>query len=160
VSDFDFPEIRPAALADSAGVYAACIASIQEGGPKGHTAAEVEAWANRITEARLRSKIESLQFYVAEAAHHGIVGFSALDESTSELAYLYVHPVAMGLGLGRRLVETVECEARRLGLRHLNLVGSLNAVGFYRHIGFVANETIVRDIDGVPIQCVKMSKQL
>lgn len=53
---------------------------------------------------------------------------------------LAVSPAAQGLGLGRRLMETAEAKARRLGLAsiHIDTTATRDAVGFYQRIGFEA----------------------
>jgi putative acetyltransferase len=44
-----------------------------------------------------------------------------LDDETGELKRMYVAPAARGTGLGRRLVDALEAEARALGMRRLVL---------------------------------------
>ena len=52
---------------------------------------------------------------------------------------MYVAPAARGTGLGRRLVETLEAEARALGVRKLVLETGVRqeaALALYRATGF------------------------
>lgn len=63
----------------------------------------------------------------------------ALDTETGELKRMYVSPAVRGLGLGRRLVEALEAEARELGLRRLVLETGTRqeaALALYRAAGF------------------------
>jgi GNAT superfamily N-acetyltransferase len=62
-----------------------------------------------------------------------------LDDDTGELKRMYVAPPARGTGLGRRLVEALEAEARALGAKRLVLetgVRQLAALALYRATGF------------------------
>lgn len=62
-----------------------------------------------------------------------------LDERTGELKRMYVAPAARGTGLGRRLVEALEAEARALGMRRLVLETGTRqhaAIALYRATGF------------------------
>ena len=62
-----------------------------------------------------------------------------LDSETAELKRMYVAPLARGTGLGRRLVEALEAEARTLGVRRLVLETGTRqhaALGLYRASGF------------------------
>ena len=62
-----------------------------------------------------------------------------LDAGTAELKRMYVVPELRGKGLGRRLVDALEAEARALGLRHLVLetgTRQLAAMALYRALGF------------------------
>jgi putative acetyltransferase len=45
----------------------------------------------------------------------GCGGIARFDETRGELKRMYVEPGSRGLGLGRRLLEALEDEARRLG---------------------------------------------
>ena len=62
-----------------------------------------------------------------------------LDAETAELKRMYVAPSARGSGLGRRLVDALEAEARGLGARRLVLetgVRQAPALALYRSAGF------------------------
>jgi GNAT superfamily N-acetyltransferase len=50
-----------------------------------------------------------------EGSAVGCGGVCRFDETRAELKRMYVTPGARGLGLGRRLLEALESEARRLG---------------------------------------------
>jgi GNAT superfamily N-acetyltransferase len=62
-----------------------------------------------------------------------------LDPDTGELKRMFVAPVARGRGLGRRLVNALEAEARALGARRLVLETGIRqaaAIALYRNCGF------------------------
>ena len=62
-----------------------------------------------------------------------------LDAETAELKRMYVSPTVRGRGLGRRLVVSLEAEARTLGVRRLVLetgVRQAAALALYRATGF------------------------
>jgi GNAT superfamily N-acetyltransferase len=62
-----------------------------------------------------------------------------LDPETGELKRMYVDPNQRGQGLGRRLVEALEAEARALGVQRLVLetgTRQLAALALYEATGF------------------------
>lgn len=62
-----------------------------------------------------------------------------LDPSTAELKRMYVDPSLRGAGVGRRLVEALEAEARRLGAERLVLETGTRqtaALALYARCGF------------------------
>lgn len=70
----------------------------------------------------------------------GCGALRVLDAETAELKRMYVAPAARGTGLGRRLVDALEAEARALGVRRLVLETGTRqeaALALYRATGFV-----------------------
>lgn len=69
----------------------------------------------------------------------GCGGVCRFDETRAELKRMYVAPSARGLGLGRRLLDALEAEARRLGYAAVVLeTGNLQqeALGLYTSSGY------------------------
>ena len=63
-----------------------------------------------------------------------------LDVTTAELKRMYVDPVVRGRGVGRALVEALECEARLLGVRQIVLETGTRlapAVRLYEGMGYM-----------------------
>ena len=76
-------------------------------------------------------------------SHHGTpVGCGAvrlIAPDTGELKRMYVSPAVRGKGLGRRLVDALEAEARALGAKRLVLETGTRqaaAIALYRATGF------------------------
>ncbi|HET8790844.1 MAG TPA: GNAT family N-acetyltransferase [Modicisalibacter sp.] len=81
---------------------------------------------------------------VAVGERGGLLGYGTLLFRRNSLnARLYsfcVHPAARGGGLGRRLLEALECEARARGMDKLTLevrADNRVAMGLYRRMGFL-----------------------
>jgi putative acetyltransferase len=69
----------------------------------------------------------------------GCGGIARFDEARGELKRMYVEPGSRGLGLGRRLLDALEVEARRLGYVAVVLeTGNLQpeALGLYTSSGY------------------------
>src|SRR5436309_3518429 len=63
-----------------------------------------------------------------------IVGTASLGRD--QVHAVFVHPARQGRGIGRRLMEAVESEARARGERELILYASQSAVAFYEANGW------------------------
>jgi GNAT superfamily N-acetyltransferase len=65
-------------------------------------------------------------------------------------------------GLGRRIIEASEDDARQMGFRRMDLVATLPGIPLYRAAGYVPT-AVVEDIelaDGVRLPCQAMTKAL
>ncbi len=131
--------IRPARQSDMAPITEIQEASIRVLGAAAYDPTETEAWARFGIEAS-RDLLSQGQFFVGEAGGRvlGVGGWSADVErqDTAWIRYVFVHPDAAGQGLGRRLVEAAEVSALAAGRPRLRLWSSLNALGFYRKLGY------------------------
>jgi DNA-binding MarR family transcriptional regulator/GNAT superfamily N-acetyltransferase len=73
----------------------------------------------------------------------GCVALKFHGESPAELKRMWVSQSARGLGLGRRLIEEAEKNARRMGVRAVRLETNRTlheAIGLYRRCGYVEVE--------------------
>ena len=79
---------------------------------------------------------------VAVAASGRRLGFSVVlpvTDERCELDELFVEPDAMGLGVGRLLVDDAAARAADGGARYLEVIANPNALGFYERLGFEIN---------------------
>jgi GNAT superfamily N-acetyltransferase len=89
----------------------------------------------------------------------GCGGVKRLDGETAEIKRLYLRSSARGLGLGRRLLERLELQARELGYVRVRLdTGDLQpeALGLFRSAGYVE----IGDYNGNPFARHWMEKRL
>jgi GNAT superfamily N-acetyltransferase len=80
-----------------------------------------------------------LMLALENAEPAGCAALRRIDDDRCEAKRLYIRPAFRGLGLGRRLLEWVIAEARRMGYREL--VGDTmpvmsQALDMYRRMGF------------------------
>ncbi|MBU5360634.1 GNAT family N-acetyltransferase [Enterococcus raffinosus] len=85
------------------------------------------------------------------------VRYQKIDESTLNPDRLCVHPDYRNQGLGRKLLDRIELQARQEGCQYSVLSAELSAQSFYEKIGYRVVSDIFEE-DGIP--CVKMQKEL
>ncbi len=100
--------------------------------------------------------VEQTEFFVIADAEW-IAAFGNLDLAKSEIGAMFVHPDFQGLGLGGRILSTLEEIAVKSALSSLSLVATLNAERFYAAAGFLSQKRIKWkhplgfELDGVPM---------
>jgi len=94
-------------------------------------------------------------------AYHG-ASAEPLDPAvdSARIRAFFVHPDWARRGLGRALLELCETEAKAAGFRALELMATRPGLKLYQASGYVADEPVVYDLDGVPIDFVPMRKAL
>ena len=73
---------------------------------------------------------------------------------------MYTSPEFARRGVGRRILELCEADARAEGFRRLELMATLSGRSLYESYGFVAIEDVVDDRGGVPVPLVRMGRAI
>jgi putative acetyltransferase len=143
--------IRPVGIADLDAIAVLQERSIMAFGMPVYGEVKAKAWARLGFEFR-RDLLGPGGFWVAERGDRivGVGGWSpdSLEPDVAWLRYLFVHPQTAGRGIGRRLVDEAERSAGAADRRRLHVWSSVNAIGFYRTVGYR-----VRRRARWPIQC-------
>lgn len=109
--------------------------AVRRGAASAYSAEERRAWAPAPPEvAAFTARIGRGEAFVAEQ-YDILKGFMTLDfDGGIDLAF--VHPEAMGQGVGGRLLVALEAAARARGLQRLHTQASLIAEPFFSRHGF------------------------
>jgi putative acetyltransferase len=106
-----------------------------------------------------RSKYNEILF----VAYFGskLVGFASLLAYTPTIGAMFVHPDFTRLGIGTRLLETIENTAIEKNYRTIYVMSSLSAADFYRAMGYKkTHKSGFWSESKTWIPCVSMQKQL
>lgn len=120
---------------------------------------QIEVWASRLSPDRVRDGVTIGCVYVAEVDGQ-VAGFGRIDVHSAELAMLFVDPAHARRGIGAAILHHLEQVALENGLEFLTLRASLNAVPFYKSMGFSETGKIVHAIDNTDFECMNMHKKL
>jgi putative acetyltransferase len=151
--------IRRATPADAEQITPVHVASIRTLCAKDYTPEQIDAWAGWKSPDKYRAAMAAGEvFFVAEVDGR-VVGFAVLHGD--EVKAVYIHPDYVGSGLGRRLLDAVEAEARTRGVELLQLTSTLTSVGFYKACGYTRGDDHEHRVTGgVMLTCVKFTKRL
>jgi putative acetyltransferase len=124
---------RLAKLADADRLFEVRRRSIIALARKNMSAAEAEAWAERLTLAGMERKIRELEIWVAEVGD-AVVGWGAFRGD--RLEGLYIDPEFAGRGIGTALLGFLEALMRARGVATVRAEASSNAEQLYLRHGY------------------------
>ena len=159
----DAVRLRPVRATDLAAIAAMQEISIMAQGAPVYGEAKARAWARLGYQFR-HDLLGEGGFWVAEQEHRilGVGGWSpdSLEADLAWIRYLFVHPEAIRRGIGRRLVEQAEHSACAADRPRLRVWSSLNAVAFYRAVGFLPERRARWPVrTGIELDYVLMGKR-
>jgi putative acetyltransferase len=111
-------------------------------GAKGHySPADIQAFADYVRSPRYADVLLGNRAYGAWVGSQmaGVAAWSIGEgkSPTARILGVYVHPLFGSDGIGSRLVEYIEDEARAAGHRALEASVTLNAAGFFERLGYL-----------------------
>ena len=126
-----------------------------------YTPKQIDSWAANIVAVAYIPYIAATNFFVAADDEKSVIGFASLDRNTAEVASMYIDPAHVRRGAGRRLIRAIEEAAREANITRLEVTASLNAMPFYRAVGFsLIEHGTSRTHEGVDMPCGRMAKEL
>ncbi|MBR0874849.1 GNAT family N-acetyltransferase [Bradyrhizobium tropiciagri] len=153
------PALRPY-LPDDAPLLAAIFAaSITDLTGDDYSEAQQEAWAMAAEDEAAFGKKLAGQLTLIASLQGAPVGFASL-KGTDHIDMLYVHPSAVGQGVGAALCEALEKIAGARGAKLLKVDASDTALDFFRKRGYVAQQRNSVTINGEWLANTTMQKTL
>jgi putative acetyltransferase len=151
--------IRRATPADAEQITPVHVASIRTLCAKDYTQEQIDAWAGWKSPEKYRAAMAAGEIFFVAEVDGRVVGFAVLHGD--EVKAVYIHPDYVGSGLGRRLLDAVEAEARTCGVELLQLTSTLTSVGFYKACGYTRGDDHEHRVTGgVMLTCVKFIMRL
>ena len=145
--------IRPFEIADATSVSGLIATTLRISNVKDYPAGFLSKVEASLTPQSLCELAKERVIFVAVEGN-AIVGTASLGRD--QVHAVFVHPARQGRGIGRRLMEAAESEARARGTRALILYASVSAVPFYEAGGW---RTVREHHDG-DARLVAMTKSL
>jgi putative acetyltransferase len=153
------PALRPFLAADTAVLAAIFVAAIQELTGDDYGEAQQEAWASAADdEEQFGNKLASELTLIA-TLQNSPVGFASL-KGADHIEMLYVHPSAVGQGVGAMLCDALEKLAGARGAKILSVDVSDNAQEFFLKRGYVGMQRNTVTINGEWLANTTMQKTL
>jgi putative acetyltransferase len=134
-------------------------ASIEELTGDDYSAAQQEAWASAADDEEAFGARLAKSLTLLGTIDGSPVGFASL-EGPERVDMLYVHPAAVGHGVGSMLVDALEKLAAARGAKRLTAEVSDSAHDFFKHRGFVPTQRNSVPLGNEWLANTTMEKQL
>jgi putative acetyltransferase len=153
------PALRPFLPADTPVLAAIFVAAIGELTGDDYGEAQQEAWASAADDEEQFGKKLASQLTLVATLQNSPVGFASL-KGADHIEMLYVHPSAVGQGVGAMLCDALEKLAGARGAKALTVDVSDNAQDFFQKRGYVAMQRNTVTINGEWLANTTMQKTL
>lgn len=99
------------------------------------------------------------KLYSGPASEDAAEGFLDPLQDAARVRAMFVDPAYARRGLGRRILEASEADARAAGFTRLELMATLPGVPLYEACGYEKMEDVTVELpDGVTLPCVRMRR--
>ncbi|MBR1211786.1 MULTISPECIES: GNAT family N-acetyltransferase [unclassified Bradyrhizobium] len=153
------PALRPFLAADTPVVAAIFVAAIQELTGDDYSEAQQEAWASAADDEEQFGKKRAGELTLIATLQNSPVGFASL-KGADHIEMLFVHPSAVGQGVGAMLCDALEKLAGARGAKILTVDVSDNAQEFFLKRGYVGKQRNTVTINGEWLANTTMQKTL
>ena len=144
--------IRPFQTEDAADVSALIARTMRISNARDYPADRLEVLIAYFTPDRLRTLAGERHCLVALQAGR-VIATAARDGA--ELVTFFVDPDHQGNGLGTRLLDALEADAKAAGVAELHVDASLTGVGFYERLGYQRTGAVVTGTAGPHVPLIK-----
>lgn len=152
-------KIRKAFDTDKKNISKLHISSIKRLCSKHYTHEQLNAWISVLTPSVYDQALKEKVFLVAHDTKQELMGLGILDIQNAEISAIYIHPDAVGNGVGTKLLCKLEEIARNNNVVKITVHSTLNAKGFYQRNGYLDHGlTFHRLSNGSKLECVRMFK--
>ena len=153
------PALRPFLAADTPVLAAIFAASIEQLTGEDYSEAQQQAWASAADDEEKFGKRLASELTLIATLQNSPVGFASL-KGADHIEMLYVHPGAVGQGIGAMLCDALEKLAGARGAKALTVDVSDNAQEFFLKRGYVGKQRNTVTINGEWLANTTMQKTL
>jgi putative acetyltransferase len=113
------------------------ISSIKRLCSRHYTPEQLNVWTSVLTPSVYDQALNEKIFFVAHDSNQDLMGLGILDIQNAEISAIYIHPDAVGNGIGTELLYKLEEIARNSNVLEISVNSTLNAEGFYQTKGYL-----------------------
>lgn len=124
-----------------------------------YSAPAISAWLKQIKSDSVKKQFHNSKWVVLTRAAR-VIGFAQYSTEDKELYQINITPRYANKGLGKLVYAYIEREFMKHKAKMIELNATLNAVPFYKKLGFRKVKTISFKLGSSKIRMIQMKKQL
>ena len=148
--------IRKATLEDAKRI-SYLIQKNTEANPNNYNQEQLVTWKKYNTPSRIKKQLTEREIFCA-FENNKLAGTIGL--LNNEIVGFYISPSKRGQGIGKKLFDFIQNQAKQKGYKTLILTSTPSAVKFYENKGFQQIKTVIVSIDDINYQEYNMIKTL
>lgn len=134
--------------------------TIKKVNAKDYTKEQINAWApTNKTDAYRKMIKEGRKIWVAVDKDE-IIGMATLKPRENQVGGFYIKHDKIGRGIGKKLNERIEKEAKKEGITEITLYSTTTAIPFYQKRGYKKIRRSYVEMNNVKVPVVIMKKKL
>lgn len=119
----------------------------------------IKEWAGQISNESVKNQFKNSSWYILKIDNR-IIGFAQFSIKDRVLYQINIDPKYQRKSYGKILYEFIEKKFKKNKIRKISLNSTLNAVKFYKSLGFKSLGKIRFELDKEYAQMIKMEKIL
>jgi N-acetylglutamate synthase-like GNAT family acetyltransferase len=132
-------------------------ASVRKTNAEIYSQKAIQEWIEPINFQNIKKQFESTNWFVVEY-NNKIVGFAQIALDENSLYQINIDPEYQGKRIGNELYKFLEKEFKKNGANRIILNSTLNALDFYKHLGFKEIKPIKLRLKTQEVEMVRMEK--
>lgn len=120
---------------------------------------QIDEWLSTIRLENIQDQLD-LTNWITINNNYKTLGFAQYCLEDEELYQIQIDPNEQGKGYGRELYYYIENDFRINNCKQISLFATLNAVQFYKKLGFLATKEVMFPLLETKVKMIKMSKTL
>ena len=120
---------------------------------------QIKEWLSTISYKNIKNQLDNTSWIIIEE-NTCILGFAQYSLEEKEIFQIQIDSKFQGKGYGKKLYKYIETDFIKNNISEISLFSTLNAVSFYKRIGFKIIKNIEFQLVTTSVQMVAMKKAI
>jgi len=120
----------------------------------------IKEWLSQISVKNVQDQLSRTSKWIILEEEDQIVGFAQFNPESGEIYQIQILPSEQGKGYRKKLYKYIEKDFRKNNLKEISLYATLNAIPFYKSLGFKSEGKKNFKLINISVMMEEMNKDL